>query len=150
MQKGKKPTVRWGPQGKPAIAWVDPHTLRPGPIRHPDLSDKQLATIRSIHDVLAEVDGLSFDSRVDCFKRDLHIDRELDFMTAIATAYRQFIGEQRVSAEARKDVLHVLLLRSMTTPGEVADRVRGGHLSDDQVAEVMGLFEAAIPKEPDA
>src|SRR5262245_4012276 len=87
-------------------------SLRPGPIRHEGLTEKQTVRLRGIHDTFASVDGLSFEERERDFLRDANPDRELDIWEALASTYTQFSSSRALSPTAKREVLGLLLCRS--------------------------------------
>ena len=125
-----------------AIQWVDPSTLQPGPIQHDTLSTEQLGYVQFIHDCLVAVDGLTFEARVDLFRRDLHVDQEIHIMAAIANGLRFFATKHdNLSPGSLREVYRVLLLRSMATRDEVLARANVEHLNQGDVHELMELLE---------
>jgi hypothetical protein len=48
---GRSPTIKSGTQ------WVDPATLKLGPIRHEELSPDQMARVERLHEVFAPLAG---------------------------------------------------------------------------------------------
>ena len=117
--------------------WVDPKTLRKGPIRHESLSEDFLARVRKFHSMLAEVDGMTIEERVDCFRRDLHPENEIVVWEAIARAFERFCRARDLSADAKRDVYSLLLMRSMTTEAETLKRVDFKALSLDDADKLL-------------
>lgn len=136
------------PRGQPAVKpddggkveWVDPKTIRPGPIQRDSLSDEQMARIRALQAIFVEVDGQTVEEWVDNFKRDADPDKELRVWERMAEAYRAYCDGKDLSAAAKKDVFRVVLLRSMASEQDVLDRVNLNELSRDEAVAVMKGF----------
>jgi hypothetical protein len=147
MLKFLQRVLRWHRSAAPAIQWVDPSTLQPGPIQHDTLSVEQLGYVRYIHECLEAVDGLTLDARIDLFRRDLHIDQEIHIMAAIANGLRFFATKHdKLPAGSMREVYRVLLLRSMATRDEVLARAKVEHLHERDVHELMELLEGNMSR----
>jgi hypothetical protein len=131
-----KPTPA-APASQPQVQWIDPSTVKPGPIRREALSAEQMERVRKLQRVFADVNRSSVDEWVDNFKRDVHPDRELDIWEAMAKAYTAYCSKHTLSPEARMDVYRVVLLRSMASEQDVLERVELKVLTKDQAVEVM-------------
>ena len=57
---------------------VQTSSLTPGPILRSGPSAEQNARLQHIHDTFAEIDGLTFEKRMDGLLRDMNPDSELD------------------------------------------------------------------------
>lgn len=121
----------------PRSEWVDPSTLRPGPIRRDSLSDQQMTALRRIHETFFEVDGFSFDERVDHFKRDMHPDRELALWKRMADAYSRFCVTRELTSAAKREAYSLVLTRSMASETEVLKRVNPQVLSREEALELL-------------
>jgi hypothetical protein len=126
------------PGGK--VAWVDPNTIQPGPIRHEKLSEEQMERIRTLQATFVEVDGHPLDKWVDDFKRDQDPDKEIRIWERMAKAYRSYCDKHELSAEAKKDVYSVVLMRSMASEQDVLERVKLKKLTKEEAKEVMRGF----------
>lgn len=122
------------------VQWVDPNTIQPGPIRREALTDEQMARIRALQATFVEVDGMTVEKWVDDFKRDLNPDKELMIWEQMAKAYRAYCNGKQLSAEAKKDVYGIVLLRSMAPEPEVLQRVQLKQLTKEDAVEVMKGF----------
>jgi hypothetical protein len=125
---------------EPDARWVDPASLKPGPIKHQGLSPKQLERIYKLRDTLAEVEHSPIDKWVDNFKRDANPDKELAIWERIADGYTRYCSKRRLSIEAKKDVFQLLLLRSMASEQEVLNHVKLKTLSADEAKETLKEF----------
>ena len=111
--------------------WVNAKSLTPGPVRRDSLTEEQTARLRRIHDTFSEVDGFTFEQRLDGFKRDMNPDQEIDVWERMAGAYERFCGTRQLSAEEKKDVYGLLLMRTMTSEEETLRR-SGTEMSDQK------------------
>jgi hypothetical protein len=125
---------------EPDARWVDPASLKPGPIRPQGLSPKQMERIYKLRDTLAEVEHSPIDKWVDNFKRDANPDKELAIWEKIADGYTRYCSKRRLSIEAKKDVFQLLLLRSMASEQEVLNHVKLKTLSVDEAKETLKEF----------
>lgn len=108
------------------VQWVDPGTLRRGPVRHEKLSAVQMARIERLHQTFAEVDDSTLDQWVDNFKREMHPDREIEVWERMAAAYTRFTRSRSLSKDAKREAHQVVLLRSMASCslGSISKRFR--------------------------
>src|SRR5215510_9574327 len=120
--------------------WVDPASLKPGPIKHQGLSPKQMERIYKLRDTLAEVEHSPIEKWVDNFKRDANPDKELAIWERIADSYTRYCSKRLLSIEAKKDVFQLLLLRSMASEQEVLNHVKLKTLSVDEAKETLKEF----------
>jgi hypothetical protein len=125
---------------EPNSQWVDPASLKPGPIRHQGLSPKQMERIYKLRDTLAEVEHSSIEKWVDNFKRDANPDKELAIWERIADGYRRNCSKRQLSIEAKKDVFQLLLLRSMASEQEVLNHIKLKTLTVDEAKETLKEF----------
>jgi hypothetical protein len=87
--------------------YVDPSTLRPGPIRHESLPPDLLGQIRAVYDVIGPYLGMTLEQFEIDFMRDMHPEREVATWCRIAKAWlayhEDYLGnETRVNEEERK------------------------------------------------
>ncbi len=94
---------------------VDIESLKPSPIRRDCLTEDQTARLRRIHETFAEVDGFTFEQRLDGFKRDMNPDRELEVWERLAAVYERFCASRQLSLDAKREVYQLLPMRSMTS-----------------------------------
>lgn len=126
------------PQAEPEVQWVDTRSLQPGPYWRDALSDAQMARLHAVRATLGDADTQSLDEWVDNFRRDADPDRELSIWEAIAGAFARYATPRpALSAAARRDVMRVLLLRSMAGEADVLERVNVDELTRDEVLDVL-------------
>jgi hypothetical protein len=93
--------------------YVDPRTLRPGPIRHESLPPELLGQIRAVYDVI----GLYLDMTLEQFEidfmRDMHPEREVALWCGIAKAWlayhEDFLGNETLPKEEERKLLGALV-----------------------------------------
>jgi hypothetical protein len=125
---------------EPDGQWVDPASLKPGPVRRQGLSPKQMDRIYRLRDTLAEVEHSPIEKWVDNFKRDADPDKELAIWERIAAGYTRYCSKRMLSTEAKKDVFQLLLLRSMAPEQEVLNRIKLKTLTVDEAKETLREF----------
>jgi hypothetical protein len=119
------------------VEWVNASELKPGNIKHEQLTNLQIERIKKVKDVFAEIDNSPLDKWIDDFKRDLNPDRELEVWEGMATAYSKYVNGKNLSLEAKKDVFQVILLRSGAPENEVLNHLKLKVLSTDDAKEIM-------------
>lgn len=119
---------------------VEIASIRRGPIRHESLTAEQVARISTLQKTFAEVDGSPLETWIDNFKRDVNPDHELAVWERIAKAYRSYCSGRELSIEAKKEIQHIALLRSMLSEDEVLKRLELRELSKADALEVMRDF----------
>ena len=129
------------PGEKYTVAWVNVRDLTRGPIRHLALSQEQLERIASVHAVFAEVDHRPLEEMVDNFQREINPDSEIALWEAMARVYSAFCSQRELTLEAKSDVLHLLLWRSMSSRAITLDRARLKSLGREEAEAVLDLCE---------
>jgi hypothetical protein len=122
--------------------------LQPGPIRHPQLTDEQLARIRKIHEAFLEVNDIPFEKTVENFQRDVDPEEEIVIWETIAKAYIEYTSKHKLTLEKKKSVYAALILRSMAPEEYVLEQLKSNPLSanilsDEEVKEVLKHYQAA-------
>jgi hypothetical protein len=120
--------------------WVDPNQLKPGPVRHEQLTPQQLQRIRRLQTVFAEVDSSPLEKWENDFKRDDDPDREIAIWEAMASAYEIFCTNRTTSIDAKKDVYTITLMRSAAPESEVLKHVQLKVLSREDALVVLKGF----------
>jgi len=123
------------------LHWIDPGSVEPGPVRHPELSANQLERLRKIHRTLVEVDPSSFEKMVDDFKRDLDPEREILIWEQIASAYESYCSTTSLTLAEKRDVFRVLLIRSRAPEDEALKRLRLDVLTPAEARRVMRYYK---------
>ena len=93
--------------------YVDPRTLRLGPIRHKSLPPDLLAQIRAVYDVIGPYLDMTLEQFEIDFMRDMHPEREVALWCRIAKAWlayhEDFLGNATLSNEEERKMLGALM-----------------------------------------
>src|SRR5687768_16084111 len=81
-----------------------------GPIKHSELSPRQMERIHKLRGALADVERSPIEKWVDNFKRDANPDKELAVWERIVDSYMRYCARKPLSREAKEDVFRLLLL----------------------------------------
>ena len=92
--------------------------LKPGPIRHPELSLLLLARIRSLHSKLAEVYPQSLEVWLDGFQRDAHPDTEVAWWERVARCYEEYSVHAELNPQGRKAAFKLIFGLAMGSQPE--------------------------------
>lgn len=125
------------------IEWVDPKTIKAGPIRNETLPDSQMLRIQELQKVFAEVDGSPLKKWVEDFKRDLQPEREICIWENMAGAYKAFTAGKNLDLNTKKEVYGVVLTRSGAPEAEVLKHLELKYLTEKQAKEIMTFFTNA-------
>lgn len=116
--------------------------IRPGPIRHTQLSSELMDRIRSLQSVFAEVYPISHQEWLDGFQRDTVPENEVAVWEQMAAAYTAFLDANDVSSAARKEAFGLLLIRS--SKSDVNSELSNlKQLTLDQGKSLVALYEAS-------
>ncbi len=139
------------PAGKTGTTqWVDPATLKPGPIRREQLSAEQLKRIAAVREMLGDVDTSPLEQWVDDFKRDADPDRELAIWEAMARAYVRCTADRNWPLEKRKELFGILLVGSGAPPDEALAHLKLKTVSEAEAREALGALAEDWKKRPDS
>ena len=97
----------------------------------------QVDRIRAIYDTFAEVDNHPFERRVVELQKELHPLRVLDQWERMSTAYRNYCEKHSPSAEAKKEIYKLILLRSLMPEQEIFEQAQLRILTQEQAREVL-------------
>ena len=93
--------------------YVDPRTLRLGPIRHKSLSPDLLGQIRAVYDVIGPYVGMTLEQFQIGFMRDMHPEREVSLWCRIAKAWlayhEDYLGNETLPDEEERKILGALV-----------------------------------------
>jgi len=92
----------------PRIAAMNPRDIKPGPIRHPQLSAELMLRIEAVRAALAEVCALTEAEWRDAFQRDANPERELLWWERISGCYMALGGGRRFSLDQRQAAFNVI------------------------------------------
>src|SRR5262249_20201734 len=116
------------------------------PIQHDSLTPTQLARIGTLQQVFSDVDETSLDKWIEDFKRDQDLEREIRIYEGMAEAYRAYCADKTLTAQAKRDVYQVVLLRSGRQEAEVIGGVTLQPPSVSDAREVLRLYR--VPPAP--
>lgn len=123
--------------------FVDPKTLKLGPIRHAQLPPALIERIRALEPVFADVYPITHEKWIEGFQRDVHPEREVAIWEQIAIAFSQFTSGRTLSLEVRKEVLGLLLFRSGATAEDTLKHAKLKYLSPEEARELVSLYKAS-------
>jgi len=115
--------------------YVDPRTLRPGPIRHKSLSPDLLGQIRAVYDAIGPYVGMTLEQFEIGFMRDMHPESEVALWFRITKAWlayhEDFLGKETLPDEDERKLLGALIAIStgvrdvakLNVPGEIGRRL---------------------------
>src|SRR5262249_53944817 len=93
--------------------YVDPRTLRPGPIRHESLPPNLPGQIRAVYNVVGPYVGITLEQFKIEFMRDMHPEREVAIWCKIAKAWlayhEDYLGNETLSDEEERKLLGALV-----------------------------------------
>ena len=123
--------------------FVDPQTLKLGPIRHAQLPPYLIKRVRAFEPVFADVYPITHEKWIEGFRRDVHPEREIEIWEQSASAFSQFTSGRHLSLEVRKEVLGLLLFRSGATAEDTLKHVKLKYLSQEEARELISLYKAS-------
>src|SRR5262249_29156080 len=93
--------------------YVDPRTLRLGPISHKSLPPDLLGQIRAVYDVIGRHVGMTLEEFEIDFMRDMHPEREVAMWCGIAKAWlaynEDFLENKTLPDEEERRLLGALV-----------------------------------------
>jgi hypothetical protein len=92
----------------PRIAAMNSKDIKPGPIRHPQLSAELMVRIEAVREALAEVCVLTEEEWRDAFQRDANPEHELLCWERISAYYMALGAGRRFSADQRQAAFNVI------------------------------------------
>jgi hypothetical protein len=90
------------------IEAMNPSNIKPGPIRHQQLSDDLMLRIESVREALAEVCALTQEDWRDAFRRDANPEHELLWWERVSGCYVALVGHQTFSVDQRQAAFNVI------------------------------------------
>lgn len=115
--------------------YIDPHEIRPGPIRHDSLPEDLLALIKAVFDLIGPYLGMTLEEFEIGFMRDADPASEVALWCGITEAWLdyhdRFVGEETLPADEEKNLLGALIAISsgvddvikLNVPEEVGRRL---------------------------
>ena len=87
---------------------MNPKDLKPGPIRHAELSAELIQRIDSVRVALEEVCDLTEAEWLDAFQRDVNPDHELMWWERVARCYVALIEARTFSPNQRQAAFNII------------------------------------------
>ena len=92
---------------------VNPRKIRSGPIRHGELPAELLAQIKSVHEVVGRLLGITLEQFEITFMRERHPEQEVAIWLGIVATWRAYherhLNGRRLSDAKEKKILGALL-----------------------------------------
>lgn len=127
--------------GRPRTIRVSPQNVRPGPIRHAQLSADLEERIRKLEPVFADVYSRTHEEWLDGFQRDANPESEIAIWEAMAAALKAFAEKRTLTPEAKKDAFSLLLLR--TADSDPLPKTKLRTLTRADAEELLKLYTPA-------
>jgi hypothetical protein len=128
-------------EGTGETTWVDPKSLKMGPIREKPLTPEQLQRIQKLHQRLESIDGWSLEKRVDLFSRDLNPDQEISICERIVDASeRAFATLGPLTAAQKLEVYGLLVVASGAPAAEVLKRYTPKTITPEQAKVALSVW----------
>src|ERR1700694_2671039 len=93
----------------PTIEAMNPKNIKPGPIRHPQLSDELMLRIESVRVAVAEICALTEAEWRVAFERDANREHERVWWERVSRCYVALVGRQRFLPDQRQAAFNVIL-----------------------------------------
>jgi hypothetical protein len=115
--------------------------LKPGPIRHDELSPSLIARIASMQKTLEEVFPQTLEKWLDSFQRDAHPENEVAWWERVARCYTDYTSQHELNPKQKQAVFKIIFTLAMGSTVEDNDLV---HLSPDAVGEILTAVRTQI------
>jgi hypothetical protein len=115
--------------------------LKPGPIRHHELSPLLIARIASMQRTLEGVFPPTLEEWLDAFQRDAHPDNEVAWWERVARCYTDYINGHELNSKQKQAVFKVIFTLAMGSTVEDNDLVS---LSPGAVEEILAIVRSQI------
>ena len=127
-------------------ATMNPKDIHISEYRHKELPPALLKRIKATTDTFEIIDGISYESAVDLYKRDLHPEKNLVLWEEMVKGYKTFCVSRCKSPQERMDVYRLLLLRSMFNDEESLKKANLKVLNPSEAITVLKLYR--LPPQP--
>lgn len=118
--------------------------LRRGDIRHESLPEHVLVRARLVHQTLFDVVGMSLETLIDAYRKDVYPEDELSAWEKMAAAYLVVVQGMDWSVEKRREVFQVILGASVgMLTAEQIDSL--DNLNHDEVHRVLEAYAHVVP-----
>lgn len=122
------------------LKFVNINDLKVGPIRHAQLTNKQIERIKKINTIFSDVFHISLDKSIDNFKKDLDPDREIIVWEKMGQVYLRAKSKLKLDIKAMKDAFGLILQLSMgPIPPTSIDQK---YLTKEEVEEIINIWNS--------
>ncbi|KZS38733.1 hypothetical protein AWE51_14190 [Aquimarina aggregata] len=130
-------------QGNSEYQNIEIEKLTPESVVHEKLTEKQLGSIKRIHETFREVYPVSLEQTITNFKRDQHPDNEIEVWLAMADSYKEFSSKNRGDdqLEKRKEGFKLILMRSMMSEEEVLKQIDVKLINNKEIIEIFDTYK---------
>ncbi len=132
--------IRFG--GSDEILWVDAAQLDfvDNEPYHPPFTGARCGKVLYIQKALREAYPKNYEDWEDGFRRDLHVDQELDLWVRVARALNEFAARHHPTPDERREAFEILGACLNTTPTTVFETVSIRLLSRTVAQELVDFF----------
>jgi hypothetical protein len=134
--------VRIQLNGSDEILWADANELNAaeGQHRHPPFSGARSEKVLYIEQTLREVYPKTYEAWEDGFRRDLHVDQELDLWVRVARCLDDFVTRHHPTPGERQEAFEILGACLNATPTTVFETVRVQLLSRVTAQQLVDTY----------
>jgi hypothetical protein len=116
---------------------IDPHKLKPGPIRHEQLPLSLIARINHLRLTLKEAYPQSMEKWLDGFQRDANPESEVQWWEQIARCYQSYTDTKILNAEQRQAAFSILFAMAMGLQPKEAELATLPERALVEIVEIM-------------
>ena len=116
--------------------------LKPGPIRHTELSPLLIARIASVQSALKEVYPQSLDKWLDGFQRDAHPESEVQWWENLVACYTKYTGEKELDSSQAQAAFGLMVGLAMGA-WEADLQSQAANLPPGALEEIVGLIRGS-------
>lgn len=134
--------VRIQLNGSDEVLWADAAELdaAKGEHRHPLFTGARREKVLYIQQTLRDVYPKAYDAWEDGFRRDLHVDQELDLWVRVARCFADYTARHRPTPEERQEAFEILGACLNSTPTTVFETVRVELLSRANAQQLVDAY----------
>lgn len=124
------------------IVWVDAARLEAAESdhRHPPLSGELREKVLYIAQSLAVVFPKTYEEWEDGFRRDLHVDQEVDIWVRLCRCLKDFTEQRGSSPDEQQEAFEVLAVCMNTTPSTVFETMSPRRLDRATAKQLVDAF----------
>ena len=122
---------------------IDPHKLKPGPIRHEQLPLSLIARINHLRLTLNEVYPQSMEKWLDGFQRDTNPESEVQWWERVARCYQSYTDTKILNVEQKRAAFRILFTVAMGSQSKEAEADLAT-LPEGALAEIVEIMRERI------